>query len=676
MSLSTFRVARTLHRVPRPATSPTTRVHHRVARCHTTTAARPFHTTLVPRESLLTESIEPERKVVSSDENATPQDKPRAEHAVISAFDLFSIGVGPSSSHTVGPMRAGKIFVEDLKELGILKDVHTLKIGLYGSLAATGKGHMTPQAVVLGLEGEDPETIEPSTIQSRYASILQTHHLTLAGEHSITYDQDKDMLWRNEPLPTHPNGMRHVGLTGDLLAVNEYFSVGGGFVVNDQTKSASQGVSDRNTEDCTWLTSPGSTNGLAVDENLYYRAFKKDSASLARREQTHGLENNSNNKALPAPGQESSAEQDGPRQTGQRQPLFLFRNGAELLAMTKRHNLTIAQLVWENERSSMTSDEISEGLMKLWRTMDASIAQGVSSTELKLPGGLGCEDITDGPSTITGLYRRLFKGFYPSLSPSEPSQSALPPAGSSSTLTMASGFNSEPPPEAITRLPSGSIRRTSLVIGSFEHELLPIPFKKAVFPGIDFLSCYAIAVNETNASGGRVVTSPTLGAAGVIPAVGKYIVEFISDDPEGDIKTFLLTAAAVGMLYKRGATISAAEGGCMAEVGVASSMAAAGFTACMGGSPQQILQAAEIGIEHSLGLTCDPHEGLVQVPCIERNSIGAVKAVAAAQLALASDGRHSVSLDEAIEAMHTHYKETSMSGLATSVRIPLSSPAC
>ncbi|KDE08401.1 hypothetical protein MVLG_01437 [Microbotryum lychnidis-dioicae p1A1 Lamole] len=654
MSFSTMRVIRTLPRVRRSTASPATSVLSRVARCPTTTktAVRPFHTTLAARKSPSTELVEPERKDVSSNENPTPQEKPRAEHAVISAFDLFSIGVGPSSSHTVGPMRAGKIFVEDLKELGILKDVHKLKIGLYGSLAATGKGHMTPQAVVLGLEGEDPETIEPSTIQSRYASILQTHHLTLAGEHSVVYDQDKDMLWRNEPLPTHPNGMRFsvYAKTGDLLAVNEYFSVGGGFVVNDQTK---------------------------IDENLYYRAVKKKSASSARREQTHGLETDSKTQALPAPGQESSAEEDGPRPTGPKQPPFLFRNGTELLAMTKRHNLTIAQLVWENERSAMTSEEISEGLMKLWRTMDASIAQGVSSTELKLPGGLGVR------RRAPGLYRRLFKGFYPSISPSEPSQPALPPAAPSSTLTMASGFNSEPPPEAITRLPSGSIRRTPLVIGSFEHELAPIPFKKAVFPGIDFLSCYAIAVNETNASGGRVVTSPTLGAAGVIPAVGKYIVEFISDDPEGDIKTFLLTAAAVGMLYKRGATISAAEGGCMAEVGVASSMAAAGFTACMGGSPQQILQAAEIGIEHSLGLTCDPHEGLVQVPCIERNSIGAVKAVAAAQLALASDGRHSVSLDEAIEAMrvtardmHTHYKETSMSGLATSVRIPLSSPAC
>ncbi|SCZ98556.1 BZ3500_MvSof-1268-A1-R1_Chr3-1g05462 [Microbotryum saponariae] len=674
MSFSTMQVIRTLPRVRRSTASPATCVLRRIACCPTTTktAVRPFHTTLAARKSPSTELVEPGRKDVSSNENSTPQDKPRAEHAVISAFgtwtiDLFSIGVGPSSSHTVGPMRAGKIFVEDLKELGLLKDVHKLKIGLYGSLAATGKGHMTPQAVVLGLEGEDPETIEPSTIQSRYASILKTHHLTLAGEHSIVYDQDKDMLWRNEPLPTHPNGMRFsvYAKTGDLLAVNEYFSVGGGFVVNDQTK---------------------------IDENLYYRAVKKKSASSARREQTHGLETNSKTQALPAPGQEPSAEEDGSRPTGPKQPPFLFRNGAELLAMTKRHNLTIAQLVWENERSAMTSEEISEGLMKLWRTMDASIAQGVASTELKLPGGLGVR------RRAPGLYRRLFKGFYPSLSPSEPSQSALPPAAPSSTLTMASGFNSEPPPEAITRLPSGSIRRTPLVIGSFEHELAPIPFKKAVFPGIDFLSCYAIAVNETNASGGRVVTSPTLGAAGVIPAVGKYIVEFISDDPEGDIKTFLLTAAAVGMLYKRGATISAAEGGCMAEVGVASSMAAAGFTACMGGSPQQILQAAEIGIEHSLGLTCDPHEGLVQVPCIERNSIGAVKAVAAAQLALASDGRHSVSLDEAIEAMHTHYKETSMSGLAvgravlaqcednhligdfshtqTSVRIPLSSPAC
>ncbi|TNY18658.1 L-serine ammonia-lyase [Rhodotorula diobovata] len=602
----------------------------------------------------------------ANEDDPVPADVlPRAEHAVISAFDLFSIGVGPSSSHTVGPMRAAKIFVEDLHRLGLLDRVAKLKIGLYGSLAATGKGHMTPEAIMMGLEGDDPETIETTTIHSRYHSILANKHLTLNGTHSISYSHDRDMLWTMDPLPAHPNGMRFsvFDKEGTLMATNEYFSVGGGFVVNEQTQ---------------------------VDENMYYRSIHKDEVDHARRDQTHGLPpdallhvDTAAAAALPpvsVPGDEAAAvaaaaTADAGGGTGSLP--YLFRNAAGLIKLTQKHNLTIAQLVWENERSYLSDGDISRKLLDLWHVMDSSIHAGVSSTEPVLPGRLQVR------RRAPHLYRRLFKGFYPSLIPPHPSSSSspgssLPPPSATQPLTLQHGLNhhAAPPPS-----PSGG--GAPLVVGSFDHPLPPTPRTKGQFPAIDWLSCYAIAVNEVNASGGRVVTAPTNGASGVIPSVLKYLIEFMSDDPERDIKTFLLTSAAIGMLYKRGATISAAEGGCQAEVGVASSMAAGALVACMGGTPKQVCQAAEIAMEHSLGLTCDPIDGLVQVPCIERNSLGAVKAVTAAQLALAGEGIHSVSLDDAIEAMrvtardmHSAYKETSLSGLATSVKIPVSSPAC
>ncbi|KAM0787832.1 hypothetical protein ACM66B_003886 [Microbotryomycetes sp. NB124-2] len=590
--------------------------------------------------------------------------RPRPEHAVVSTFDLFSVGVGPSSSHTVGPMRAGKIYIQDLKNMGILDKVRKLKVGLFGSLAATGKGHMTPQAVMMGLEGSDPETIDPFTINSRYDTILSERVLTLGGEHKIKYDMDRDMLWTNEPLPTHPNGLRFSVFDeeGDLLATNDYFSVGGGFVINERTQ---------------------------VDENLYFRAVNKEDAPQSRRDQAHGL---GKLAALPSPASEvdsSAATGDSPSKPDVKPPPFLFRDAQGLLKLTRQQNMTIAQLVWENELSFKTSEQVSEGLLRIWSVMDSSIRDGVGSLDERLPGRLKVR------RRAPALYRRLFKGFFPSLTPS--GHSALGrPAGQGTTeqRPTLSSSSSSSVDEHSTSLTLGSREplsksglpkrsRAPLVVGNFEHELEPVPWKKEVFPGIDFLSCYAIAVNEQNAAGGRVVTAPTNGAAGVIPAVLKYVLEFISDNPDRDCKTFLLTAAAVGMLFKRGATISAAEGGCMAEVGVATAMAAAGYTSVMGGSPEQILQAAEIGIEHSLGLTCDPIDGLVQVPCIERNALGATKAVSAAQLALAGSGEHHVTLDEAIEAMrltardmHSHYKETSLSGLATSVKIPLSLPAC
>lgn len=575
------------------------------------------------------------------------------EHAVISTFDLFSIGVGPSSSHTVGPMRAGKIFIADLKELHLLEEVKTLKITLYGSLAATGKGHHTPQAILLGIEGSDPETIDTGTIPTRYRSILENKTLLLGGHHRITYDMDRDMLWRwDQVLKTHPNGMRFSCFDhdGNLLATNEYFSVGGGFVVNDKTK---------------------------VDENLYYKGVDKSAVHTARLHQSH---------SVTEPGhaiQNSSATSSnlpGASESDEGLPPYPFTSGDTLLALTRKYNMTIAQIVHDNEKSfGYTDEDIHSKIMKIWNVMDDCIRTGVSTSETTLPGRLGLR------RRAPMLYRRLMRGFYPGIT----SAGLL---GIESNSQLAKAISAPDPGEETQSEPRhGRAKRGSRsptihrarVVGSFDHAVLPMPPRKTDMPAMDFLSCYAIAVNEVNASGGRIVTSPTNGAAGVIPAVLKYIIEFVSDDAEKSIETFLLTASAIGMLFKRGSTISAAEGGCQAEVGVACSMASAGFAACMGASPETVLQAAEIGIEHNLGLTCDPIDGLVQVPCIERNSLGAVKAVTAAQLSMASDGVYSVTLDEAIEAMRltagdmsVKYKETSLSGLATSVKIPLTVPAC
>ncbi|KAJ7763698.1 serine dehydratase alpha chain-domain-containing protein [Mycena olivaceomarginata] len=587
--------------------------------------------------------------------STTPPDA----HAVISTFDLFSIGVGPSSSHTVGPMRAGKIFCADLKELDLLDKVRTVKITLYGSLAATGKGHHTPQAILLGLEGSDPETIDTGTIPSRYETIVTGKSLLLAGHHRIHYDMNRDMLWRWEQvLPTHPNGMRFsvFGEEGDLLATNEYFSVGGGFVVNDKTK---------------------------VDENLFYMGVDKKAVHAARLHQVHAppegdtVSEATSSSALSAEDASSEPEQDLDSEPGPEAIPYPFSSGNSLLELTKKHNMTIAQIVWDNERSFGYSDEeVHAKIMRIWSVMDECIRTGVSSTETTLPGRLQLR------RRAPMLYRRLMRGFYPGIA--SPLTGPRITAGSSSAAVIDAPNHGLPTHtqvtvdlDAPTRL-RPAVSRPTRVVGSFEHAVLPMPPRKTVIPAMDFLSCYAIAVNEVNAGGGRIVTSPTNGAAGVIPAVLKYILEFVTDDPEKSVITFLLTASAIGMLFKRGSTISAAEGGCQAEVGVACSMASAGFAACMGASPETVLQAAEIGIEHNLGLTCDPIDGLVQVPCIERNSLGAVKAVTAAQLSLASDGVYSVTLDEAIEAMRltaadmsVKYKETSLSGLATSVKIPL-----
>ncbi|KIM32812.1 hypothetical protein M408DRAFT_62316 [Serendipita vermifera MAFF 305830] len=576
----------------------------------------------------------------------TKEDKPRPEHAVISTFDLFSVGVGPSSSHTLGPWRAGRIYVHSLKKFNILERVASIKITLYGSLAATGRGHHTPQAILLGLEDADPVTVDTATVQPRYDFIRERKILNLGGAHRINFDIERDMLWRMEQLPTHPNGMRFsvFDSNGDLLATNEYYSVGGGFVVNEETK---------------------------LDENLYYMGIDKDKVDPSRRSQTHGLDEAT----------------DNPSSTGASQPPYLFKSGDTLLAMTQKHNMTIAQLVYDNELHYLSEEQIHTKLMRIWEVMDECIRTGVSTTEKVLPGRLGLR------RRAPMLYQRLMRGFYPGLANS--SLPAIGPGNSALTgvinapdveaevakLTQQPELNGKGP----TSFQKSKAARAPRVVGSFAHPVLPMPPKRTVFPNIDFLSCYAIAVNEVNAAGGRMVTSPTNGAAGVIPAVLKYTVEFISDDVEKTVETFLLTAAAIGMLFKRGSTISAAEGGCQAEVGVACSMAAGAFAACLGAPPAVVLQSAEVRfnrIEHNLGLTCDPIDGLVQVPCIERNALGAVKAMTAAQLAMATDALHSVSLDEAIEAMRLtaadmsiKYKETSLSGLATTVKIPLTSPA-
>ncbi|KAL7419223.1 hypothetical protein Q5752_006060 [Cryptotrichosporon argae] len=601
----------------------------------------------------------------------------QAGHAVVSTFDLFSVGVGPSSSHTVGPMRAAKIFAHSLPRR-LHGAIHSLKASLHGSLAATGMGHMTPHAVLLGLMGEDPESVEVGRLARVMDEVRAVGEVELGLEHGKTrvrFDLDRDLTWHLNPLPAHPNGLRFTVFdgAGDMLATNEYFSVGGGFVVNSATQTA---------------------------ENLYYRDLHPEDAAAGRREQAGaaadggpgtGAGTRKGTEVMTDGLEDGAAEvdRDGAygddgktRLTGR--PKYLFATAEELLDICRRENLTIAQVVWENEAAFRTDAQIRAGLLHLWSVMDTCIRNGVTSTEPDLPGGLNVR------RRAPGLYRRLQTGFYPTV---EVGLGAGPPGPDDAARDVAAGAG-WPVNPATTAVPA----RT----GREDHALRLVPPRRTpVFPGIEYLSCMAIAVNEVNASGGRVVTAPTNGAAGVIPATLKYVTEFVSHDDERDVMTFLLTAAAVGMLFKRGATISAAEGGCMAEVGVACSMAAAGMAACLGAEPGVVLAAAEIGIEHNLGLTCDPLGGLVQVPCIERNALGAVKAVAAAQLALASASapppapgtpgsttpgatrEPTVSLDDAIEAcrttaldMHAHYKETSLAGLATTVKIPLSSPAC
>jgi len=635
------------------------------------------------------------------------------EHAVISTFDLFSIGIGPSSSHTVGPMRAGNIFVTDLLEAGLLHKVHRIRIAIYGSLALTGEGHMTPSALLLGLESADVETIDTSYVPTRFAQIKQEkklylgHGLADGKGIEIDFDYERDFKWEwGRKLPLHSNGMRFsvFDKEGMPLATNDLFSVGGGFVVNGAlSKAPSQSSSDQSPEvsqpESKELQVESSGGGPAdLAENMFYKEIRRADAAEGRRtgSEIKPLESADEAKAVvnhgtARPVTETADPATVNTKTSAQKPRYPFRDGQSLLALCNKHNLTIAQLVYENEKShGYTDDEIHEKLLRIWDVMDQSILEGVQAPlDSTLPGSLKLH------RRAPALYKRLTRGLYPTSVPTVTGSDAQGQLSSGNTgrgdsITASGGLQTpdqaKPATTALSRKGTNGKRGPPRIHGSIFHPIMPSPQRRTALPAMDYLTVYAIAVNETNAAGGRIVTAPTNGAAGIIPSVLKYTIEFISDDAERDILTFLLTAAAIGMLYKRGATISAAEGGCMAEVGVACSMAAGAFAACMGASPETIEQAAEIGIEHNLGLTCDPIGGLVQAPCIERNALGAIKAISSANLALSSEaGTQKVSLDDAIRAMRltaqgmrNEFKETSLSGLATSVplNIPVSVPDC
>ncbi|WP_297900181.1 L-serine ammonia-lyase [Metallibacterium sp.] len=455
----------------------------------------------------------------------------------VSVFDLFKIGIGPSSSHTVGPMRAAARFVERwLDDAGTLARVARVRVELYGSLALTGRGHGTDKAVMLGLEGHWPDQIDADQIPSILAHIRDTHRIQLGGTHTIDFDATRDLVFnKRQKLPYHVNGMRYSAWADDdtLLATRDYYSVGGGFVVNQDEAAENRIVAD---------TTP-----------------------------------------LPYP----------------------FHSGAELLAHCARTGNSIAQLMLANECVWRSEAEVRAGLQKLWQAMQDCVARGLRADGV-LPGGLKVQ-------------RRA--------------------------PTMARELRDRP--EASLRDPLSIL---------------------------DWVNLYALAVNEENAAGGRVVTAPTNGAAGIIPAVLHYYDRFVPGANAQGVFDFLLTAGAIGILYKENASISGAEVGCQGEVGVACSMAAGGLAAALGGTPAQVENAAEIGMEHNLGLTCDPIGGLVQIPCIERNAMGSVKAINAVRMAMRGNGTHFVSLDKVIKTMRAtgedmkeKYKETSRGGLAVNV---------
>lgn len=610
------------------------------------------------------------------------------EHAVISTFDLFSIGIGPSSSHTVGPMRAGNIFIADLAKANLLHRVERIRVAIYGSLALTGEGHMTPSALLLGLESADVETVETDYVPERFSKIKSTKKLhlghALSGDKSkeVDFDYERDFIWEwGKKLPMHSNGMRLMvfDVDGNVLAKNDMFSVGGGFVVNGALS-----INPSSMEDTDSTQEHGGQHPADLAENMYYKEINRSEADGDRKTGVQAISAEPGALAIAEDAgagtqvTTNSNKSDAPPSTTKetRGPAYPFHNAQSLLNLCHEHNLTIAQLVYQNEKSlGYTDDEIYQKIFRIWQVMDESILEAVQAPlDSVLPGSLKLH------RRAPALYRRLARGLYPT-STNEFGAAKEEPAssGKATQVTKHADQQSALTRKQITRAPV-------CVHGAMEHPIAPAPPRRTTFPAMDHLTVYAMAVNETNAAGGRIVTAPTNGAAGIIPAVLKYVLEFVSENPERDVPTFLLTAAAIGMLYKRGATISAAEGGCMAEVGVACSMAAGAFAACMGASPESIEQAAEIGIEHNLGLTCDPIGGLVQAPCIERNALGAIKAISSANLALSSKAGHSkVRLDDAIAAMRltakgmrNEFKETSLSGLATSVPldIPVSVPDC
>ncbi|MFJ7968219.1 L-serine ammonia-lyase [Streptomyces sp. NPDC096324] len=450
----------------------------------------------------------------------------------ISVFDLFSIGIGPSSSHTVGPMRAARMFARRLRNEDLLAPVASIRAELYGSLGATGHGHGTPKAVLLGLEGASPRTVDVEGADERVEQIKASGRIRLLGEHEIGFSFDDDLvLHRRKALPYHANGMTIFAYdaSGELVLEKTYYSVGGGFVVDED----------------------------AVGEDR----IKLDDTILK----------------------------------------YPFRTGDELLRLTKETGLSISALMLENERAWRTEEEIREGLLGIWRVMQACVSRGITREGI-LPGGLRVR------------------------------------------------------------------RRAALSARQLRAEGDPLAH------AMEWITLYAMAVNEENAAGGRVVTAPTNGAAGIIPAVLHYYINFVPGADEDGVVRFLLTAGAIGMLFKENASISGAEVGCQGEVGSACSMAAGALAEVLGGSPEQVENAAEIGMEHNLGLTCDPVGGLVQIPCIERNGMAAVKAVTAARMAMRGDGSHLVSLDKVIKTMKetgadmsVKYKETARGGLAVNI---------
>ncbi|WP_079228001.1 L-serine ammonia-lyase [Pseudomonas putida] len=450
----------------------------------------------------------------------------------ISVFDLFKIGIGPSSSHTVGPMRAAASFAQALREQGLLAQVQRIEVRLYGSLSATGVGHATDRACLLGLMGQWPDRIDPATIEPRIHQLLQEQCLMLDGSHPLPFQYARDMLLLDESLPYHPNAMtlEAVGGQGSLLQ-QTYYSIGGGFIVEQGEIDAPQAEAN------------------AV--NLPYE----------------------------------------------------FSSGAELLALCKANNLSVGQLMLANECAWRPEAQVREGLLRIWAAMRDCVDNGLRNEGI-LPGGLNVK------RRAARLHRALQEAGQPN------------------------------------------------VIGS-------------TLSAMEWVNLFALAVNEENAAGGRMVTAPTNGAAGIIPAVLHYYMKFNPSACDDDVVAFLLAAAAVGILCKKNASISGAEVGCQGEVGSACSMAAAGLAEVLGATPAQLENAAEIALEHNLGLTCDPVGGLVQVPCIERNAIAAVKAINAVQMALRGDGEHFISLDRVIRTMrdtgadmHANYKETSRGGLA------------
>jgi len=458
----------------------------------------------------------------------------------VSVFDLFKIGIGPSSSHTVGPMRAARLFGLRLRHEGLLERTARVSSQLYGSLGATGKGHGSDKAVLLGLSGHEPDSVDVERIEGYLAVIRGSKRISLLGEHGIGFDEAKDLtLFRRQSLPLHANGMRFSAFdaAGELLAERTYYSVGGGFVVTEEVLADGQ-----------------KQKVIAPDATV-----------------------------LPYP----------------------FKTGDELLVLTKQHGISIAEVMRRNERHWRSDEETRTGLLRIWQVMQDCVTRGCR-TEGILPGGFKVK------RRAAQLHRDLTAN-----------------------------------PEAALRDP---------------------------LQVMDWVNLYALAVNEENAAGGRVVTAPTNGAAGIVPAVLHYYSRFVHHANDEGVIDFLLTAAAIGILYKENASISGAEVGCQGEVGVACSMAAAALCQVMGGTPEQVENAAEIGMEHHLGLTCDPVGGLVQIPCIERNAIASVKAINAARMALRGDGTHFVSLDKVIKTMRdtgadmmTKYKETARGGLAVNI---------